>query len=157
MKHADKILSMIYKKHNNEKVVLLARSAGGGISIRLMMHNVENPGEVNHKIKAGLLMAPGYKPSGLVEFVKTKIDIPLFIGYVNQDTCVASEQIYQMRRQLIEAGYKRFDYVDETKQGDGHNHRFWYHLITKLDPKYHTDSYFADARTRLLQKYPIDA
>lgn len=143
--HVDKILSMIYKKHNNERIVVLARSAGGGQGILLLLRN-KNKG----KIKSIYLMAPGYKNTGLTDRDKEILRemnedgdnaLPITMAYVNQDTRVNYKEIEELKRVFEEEiKYTNFKYVaidrDESIIGDGdrdrHFHRFQPELIKLL-------------------------
>lgn len=164
VQHVDLICRMIYKKHNNEQFVILGRSAGGGICIRLACMDStdpENPKSFNKKIRAMYLMAPGYKKSGIKDtLLNTNIDIPIFLAYVNQDTRASSKEIYQMRTDFLESNYPRFEYIELDnfsplqKQGDNFNHRIWYHLVEKLDmAKYHNEEYFTKTLRKMKDKY----
>lgn len=141
--HIDKILSMIYKKHNNKRIVILARSAGGGQGILLLLRN-KNEG----KIKSIYLMAPGYKNTGFTDEDKKILNemnknnpLPITMAFVNQDTRVNPKEIKELRRVLEdEINYSNFTYVeinrDESIIGDGdrdrHFHRFQPELIKLL-------------------------
>ena len=142
--HIDKILSMLYNKHDKTKFVILARSAGGGQAILLIFQNKNNG-----KIKSVFLMAPGYKKLGLSQEDKDILlelndddePLPITLAYVNKDTRIPRDEIIELKRVFEEEiKYKKFKYIeidrDESIIVDGnrdrHFHRFQPELVELL-------------------------
>jgi hypothetical protein len=138
VKHVDDVFDILYKKYNT-KITVLSRSAGGGLAIELAIYNakVNKFNKQNHKMKALYLMAPGGKKTGMVDFVKYVKTLPVYLGYVKQDTRVHPDEIALKVKQMRDSKYKKFQYIEinnpnTARQGDRFNHRFQPELIAKL-------------------------
>ena len=123
--HTDKII----KSRKLKQVNFLARSAGGGVALRIAQinRNENNPdyiGELN-------LCAPGYKYSGLEDFLNARHNtemesIPIKITWSKKDPTINVEKGNKMERQLKKAEYPNFIYEELDIDGEetaGVHHR----------------------------------
>lgn len=123
--HTDKIIKSIKLK----QVVFLARSAGGGIALRIAQidRNQNNP----DYIRQLNLCAPGYKESGLEDFLNARHNskmesIPIKITWSKKDPTIDVEKGKQMYQQLKKVKYPNFIYEELDIDGEetaGVHHR----------------------------------
>ena len=132
--HTDKII----KSRKLKQVNFLARSAGGGIALRIAQinRNENNPdyiAELN-------LCAPGYKDSGLEDFLNARHNsemesIPIKITWSKKDPTINIEKGDKMHKQLKKAEYPNFIYEELDIDGEetaGVHHRIHTRAIELL-------------------------